>query len=184
MGIIAQFATLARPFLEVPYIRRVRRNHGLEHATIHMLAQGKAGLRVGGRSDGGGFYLYGSVTTEEVTQAVNEALDRLRSGQHQLAVHPNCGTNLLTTGTLAALAAMLGLAGTEDDAEKRLERFPTILMLIIGTLIFGPGLGMAFQRHFTTSGEPGEMTITSIDHREVNAPTGAITMHRINTAHG
>ncbi len=185
MGPIEQLAVLAEPLLSLPVIRRIRRNHGLEHATIHMLAQGRRNLRIAGRSDSAGFFLYGDVATGEVVRAAEEALRRMRGGQHELALHPNCGTNLLTTGTLATLAAMAGLAGAEDSAERRAERFPTILLMVIATLIFAPALGMSLQRHFTTLGDPGELEIAGIERRTVRAPFGGeVVVHRITTTGG
>ena len=186
MGPIERLAQLATPLLNIPMIRRVRRNHGLEHATIHLLAQRKRGLKMAGRSDNRGFYLYGGdLTTAEVETAVTDALAKMRGGQHDLAIHPNCGTNLLTTGTLATLAAMAWLAGAEDNAEKRLERFPTILLMVIGSLIIAPGLGMAFQRHFTTLGDPGELTVEEIRRSDVQSPFGgSMVVHRVDTANG
>jgi len=185
MGMIEQLAMLAGPLLNAPAIRRVRRNHGLEHATIHMLAQGRRNLRIAGRSDSTGFFLYGDVAIEEVERAAAEALRRMRGGQHELALHPNCGTNLLTTGTLATLAAMAGLAGAEDRPERRAERFPTVLLMVIATLIFAPALGMAFQRHFTTLGDPGEMEIAGIERQTLSAPFGGeVVVHRILTSGG
>ncbi|GAB4575292.1 MAG: hypothetical protein Kow0077_26080 [Anaerolineae bacterium] len=185
MGLIESAATLARPILNIPAVRRTRRNHGLEHATIHILAQRKSPLKMAGRSDSRGFFLYGNVSTEEVESAVAEALRRMRSGQHDLALHPNCGTNLLTTGTLATLAAMIGFAGTDENPESRLERFPTILLLVIGTLIFAPPLGMAFQRHFTTLGDPGDLEVERIEQRTIQSPLGGeLTVHRVDTIRG
>jgi len=109
----------------------------------------------------------------------------MRGGQHELALHPNCGTNLLTTGTLATLAAMAGLAGAEDRPERRAERFPTVLLMVIATLIFAPALGMAFQRHFTTLGDPGEMEIAGIERQTLSAPFGGeVVVHRILTSGG
>ena len=32
-------ALLSTPFLSLPFVRRIRRNHGLEHATIHVLSR-------------------------------------------------------------------------------------------------------------------------------------------------
>ena len=54
--------TLLQPVLDIPYIRKTRRNHGLEHATIHLLSQRVPGLRIVGRSDSGGFWLWGAIS--------------------------------------------------------------------------------------------------------------------------
>src|SRR3990172_5576397 len=86
--------------LDIPFVRRTRRNHGLEHATIHLLSHKIKDLRMVGRSDSNGFWLVGDVSPEDVTAAVNSALSRMRGGEHNLAVHPNCGTNLVVIATL------------------------------------------------------------------------------------
>jgi hypothetical protein len=185
MGLIAALAQVAQPVLEMPVIRRVRRNHGLEHATIHMLARNRQKLRMAGRSDNGGFFLYGDVTTEEVERALDEALQRMKSGQHELAIHPNCGTNLLTTGTLATLAALVGTAGSDDSFERKMERFPTILLMVIGALLIAPGMGLAFQRHFTTLGDPGDLEVMRVQRMEMKAPLGGqLVAHRVDTTNG
>jgi hypothetical protein len=188
MGMIESLAEVLQPVLSIPFIRQVRRNHGLEHATIHLLAQGKTRFRMAGRSDNGGFFLYGDVTSDEVAQATAEALRRMRAGQHELAIHPNCGTNLLTTGvmaSLASLAAMAGTTGTPDDVKAKLERFPTMVLMVILALILGPGLGTAFQRHLTTLGDPGDLEVTAIRRNTVASPLGgALTVHRVETRGG
>lgn len=36
---IEQLSKMAQPVLDMPFIRRTRRNHGLEHATVHVLSK-------------------------------------------------------------------------------------------------------------------------------------------------
>ena len=55
--------------LDTPIISRVRRNHGLEHATLHVLAERHPGLSIAGHSNPGGFWILGDVSTEEVRSA-------------------------------------------------------------------------------------------------------------------
>ncbi len=189
MGLIQNMAAAAGPVLNLPFVRRVRRNHGLEHATIHLLARDyalqKRQLRMAGRSDNRGFYLYGDVSTAEVERALDEALQRMRGGEHELAVHPNCGTNLLTTGVMASLAALAGTAGMQRGWQDRLERFPTVVLMVIGALIVSPLLGTAFQRHFTTLGDPGDLDIVEVRRREVPGLLGGtMTIHRVSTTRG
>ena len=102
-------------------INRIRRNHGLEHATIHILSEGHKRFSAQGNSDHRGFHLniYGDVTEEEVAAAVAEAHRRLRAGERHLAVHPNCGTVLVTTAMLATLAAQAVFTFEQWRAEKR-----------------------------------------------------------------
>ncbi len=102
-------------------INRIRRNHGLEHATIHVLSEGHKRFSAQGNSDHRGFHLniYGDVTEEEVAAAVAEAHRRLRAGERHLAVHPNCGTVLVTTALLATLAAQGVFTFEQWRAEKK-----------------------------------------------------------------
>ena len=51
-------------FIESPVVSRIRRNHGLEHATIHILSKKFPGARLIGHSDARGFWLVGDLTTE------------------------------------------------------------------------------------------------------------------------
>src|SRR5690606_7261842 len=85
----------------------VRRNHALEHATLAILSEKNPRLRMAGYSDPKGFWLAGEIETEKVEEAVQEALQRMRGGEATLAVHPHCGTNLVTTGFLAGALAWL-----------------------------------------------------------------------------
>lgn len=181
---IKELATAARPILELPVVRRTRRNHGLEHATIHILSRRIRKLRMAGRSDSGGFYLLGDAPTEAIEAAAHEALRRMKAGDHELAVHPNCGTNLVTTASLATGAAMLGLAGATRKAAW--NRAPWVMALIAGSLIIGQPLGMTLQRYFTTDGDPGDLEIERIERSEQSLLPGRapLIVHRVTTRLG
>lgn len=181
---IKELATAARPILELPVVRRTRRNHGLEHATIHILSRRIRKLRMAGRSDSGGFYLLGDAPTEAIEAAAHEALRRMKAGDHDLAIHPNCGTNLVTTASLATGAAMLGLAGVSRKAAW--NRAPWVMALIAGSLIIGQPLGMTLQRYFTTDGDPGDLEIERIERSEQSLLPGRapLIVHRVTTRLG
>lgn len=99
-------------------ISRVRRNHGLEHATLHILAEQHPRTSLAGHSDLGGFWILGEVDIEDIQNAVDQALKRLQNGEEELAVHPNCGTNFVTAGTFAGVAASMAMFG----AGRRIPR--------------------------------------------------------------
>lgn len=182
MTILQQLATWARPILTFPYILRTRRNHGLEHATIHVLSKHRYNLS--GRSDDSGFVLLGDVPTDKVETAVNEAIQRMKKGEHRLAIHPNCGTNLVTAGFLATVVAWLGFSGNSRKANY--DRFPTVMALMMGVVLFSTPLGMSLQRYFTTEGDPGEMELVSVTRSLTTIPlTGrTVVSHRVNTQQG
>jgi hypothetical protein len=174
-----QLAETARPVLNFPFVRRTRRNHGLEHASIHLL--GHKGYRLSGRSDDAGFVILGDVLTEAVESAVNEALRRMKNGEHNLAVHPNCGTNLLTTGMLTSLVGIIGLGGT--SRMNSFNRLPMVMILMMGAVLYSQPLGNNLQKYFTTEGDPGDLEVLGISRREVNLPFGGdpLMVHRVNT---
>lgn len=146
------------------YFTRIRRNHGLEHATIHVLSARRPRTSLIGRSDSKGFFLYADLTLEAVEDGVHEALNRLRGGEHRLAIHPNCGTNLLTAGVLSGGAAFLSLQGSKDDQLlDRLNRLPIAIMGAVFGLLLAQPLGAKVQKHFTTMGDPGSLEILSVN---------------------
>ena len=166
-----------QPMLDTPFVRRVRRNHGLEHATIHVLSGKMSRLSVVGRSDNRGFFLYGDIPTEKVEEAVGEALGRMQKGEHQLAIHPNCGTNLVTAAGLSAAAVFAALIGSERQERGKLERLPLVMVGIMGALVMAQPLGMRLQKNVTTLGDPADMEIVSIGKRK----RGRMTVHRVET---
>jgi hypothetical protein len=89
-------------------LQRLRQNHTLEHATIHLLARRARGVRLLGRSDWNGFTIYGNVETDDVVDAVTEGLTRGRRRPW---------ARLLGTGV--ALVAGLVLAGPLGSAVQR-----------------------------------------------------------------
>ncbi len=176
-------ALLVTPFLKLPFVRRVRRNHGLEHATLHVLSRRLKDLTLAGRSTMTGFYLYGNVSTADVEAAVQEALFRLRGGEHNLAIHPNCGTGLVTAGLLTGVAALAGTAGTRNTLKDRLSRLPSVILLSTFALVIARPLGLVLQQYFTTSGDPADTEIVNIERSEMTLPFAGqrLTVHFVRT---
>jgi hypothetical protein len=162
--------------LDFPIVRRTRRNHALEHATIHLLSAALPGKPLAGRSTPFGFYLYGDVTTDNLTTAVYDALHRLRQGESRLAIHPGCGTNFLTSGTFAGLAAFAVLG--VGDQKNRLARLPDVLIAATVALMVTQPVGPKLQQKVTTLADMGDLVITAV--RKLGA-RGSITMHYMET---
>jgi hypothetical protein len=165
------------PILNLPLISRIRRNHGLEHATLHVLSRRHPGVKMGGFSDFKGFLLVGDLSAEEVYEGVTEALQRLKAGEQHLAVHPNCGTNLATAGSLAGLAGVVGMLGVGSKKRDKLERLPLVATLATLALIVAQPLGLSVQKHLTTSGQPGALEIVKV----IPSQRGNLKAHRILT---
>lgn len=183
MNPIVLLARIFAPVLEHGLVKRVRRNHGLEHATIHLL--NRQGYTLSGRANLGGFAIYGPVPSDKVEAAARQALRRMQGGQSHLAVHPNCGTNLVVSGLLTTSVAALGFMGT--NRRRAWERFPVVLLLMMVTSLYSLPIGLSVQRHITTSGEPGEaMEIVGVQRRKVDLPLRdtPLVVHEVLTRGG
>lgn len=161
---------------DIPPIARVRRNHALEHATINLLSQQFPRNTIVGRSDAGGFYLVSDLPTKAVKEIANQALERLKAGEHHLAVHQNCGTNIVTSGLLAGLASFAALAGSKNWRD-RLDRLPLALTGSLLAILISQPLGTKAQQHLTTDADVGDMEIVEIKRRQ----HGNTVVHRVLT---
>src|SRR5438270_13376131 len=94
--------------------RRVRRNHALEHATITILSGMVPNLTVSARSSSRGFVILGDVDLGLLRRAADEALQRLQAGEAELAIHPNCGTNLAVGVSLMTIGTLLGMTSSRQ----------------------------------------------------------------------
>ncbi|MEE8391621.1 MAG: DUF6391 domain-containing protein [Anaerolineae bacterium] len=174
--------------LDLSFISRVRRNHALEHATIHVLNERHRDLKLMGRSSLWGFYVYGTVPTEDVLSAAQEGLRRLQAGQRQMAIHPNCGTNLAVAGVLAGLGAFLALGGlsmkrNQVFSEKpgffwdRLARLPLAFTAATLGIIAARPFGPAVQAYVTTQADVGGMRIVGVTQERKSG----IVVHHVRT---
>lgn len=159
------------------FFSRIRRNHGLEHATLNILSKHYPKNNLAGHSDAGGFWLIGDVEIEDVYEAVEEARSRLNGGEKNLAIHRNCGTNFVTSGVLAGLAAGAAMFGAGRRTRDKLERLPISMLLATLVLILSQPLGFFIQERVTTSPELGELQVVEI----VASRKGGMKAHRVVT---
>lgn len=152
-------------------LRHTRQHHALEHATIHLLAASHPYVSLAGWSDPLGFTLFGDVATEDVWQAVRQALVRLQAGEAALARHPNCGTNLATTVVLVTAAALLGGGGKQRPLASRIT---TTGFLVMAALFVSNPLGMRLQG-YTTLADVSDRWLVNVE--KISTPRGQI--HRV-----
>lgn len=163
-------------------LSRIRRNHGLEHATIHVLSEKFKGFSAQGNSDHRGFNLnvYGDISEKDVFAAVEEAYDRMKQGEHHLAVHPNCGTVLLTMATMAAMAAQLPFSLAEKQRDEKggsaaasfLNVLPSAVLAVVASLIVSKPIGVHLQAKYTVEGDLKEMQLLRMKKVTPNPITG------------
>ena len=134
--------------LNLPLILETRRNHALEHATLHVLAR-KYNTSMAGHSNPTGFYLVGEIQLEDIADAATEAMARLKAGESGLAVHPGCGTNLVATALLPATFAWAPIRGAKST-RWRLLLIPLALVFAVFGYMLSKPLGPWMQKNITT----------------------------------
>lgn len=151
-------------------LSRLRRNHALEHATIHILSHRFPDRRFIGRSNARGFLLYGDIPAEALEAAVLEALRRLRRGERHLAIHPNCGTNLVTSAILSGAASFFTLMSSgHENWRRRVDRLPLAIAATLLALIVSQPIGRSIQQHITTQGDLEHLEVISIERVQSNS---------------
>src|SRR5215211_2546616 len=147
--------------LDLPLLLETRRNHSVEHATLHILARKYPKMTMGGHSNPTGFYLMGGFTKEEIQEAADEAMRRIRAGEKELAIHEGCGTNIATSTLLPAAFAFVPM----QQARSNFWRV-FLIPFAIGLAVFGyflsKPLGPWLQRNVTTEANLGSMRIVDI----------------------
>ena len=140
--------------------RRTRQNHALEHATVTLLARTLPNLNASARSNARGFIIFADLPLGEVRLASEEALGRLRAGESELAIHPNCGTNLavgLTTAIVGSLFALTAL--------RPRTRIVTMAAGSLAGMTVARPVGTLMQRYITTLSDVRDIRIRSVRRR-------------------
>jgi predicted oxidoreductase len=144
------------------FSRRVRQNHALEHATITILSGMVPDLNVSARSSADGFIIFGNVDLGVLRRAMNEALTRLQAGEAELAIHPNCGTNIAVGISLMTLGTLLGLTSNQPRT-----RIATAAASSLAGLMAARPVGQYVQRHLTTLPDLTGVRVTQIARRQL-----------------
>jgi hypothetical protein len=114
-----------------------------------------------GHSNPTGFFLFGEIAMDDVRDAINEAMTRLRAGESDLAIHPGCGTNLATSMVLPATFAWFPFQGVRST-RWRLLLIPVGLMFAVFGYLLSKPLGPWLQRNVTTEADLGNMQVKEI----------------------
>jgi Domain of unknown function (DUF6391) len=147
--------------LDLPHILAARRNHAVEHATLKILARKYNDKNLAGHSNPTGFFLFGDIATDDIRNAINEAMTRLRAGESELAIHPGCGTNLAASMVLPATLAWFPFQGTRS-IRWRLLLLPVALMFAVFGYLLSKPLGPWLQRNVTTEADLGNLQVKEI----------------------
>lgn len=142
--------------------RRVRQNHALEHATITILSTYIPDLRISARSNSRGFTIFGDVDLGQLRRALDEALRRLQAGEAELAIHPNCGTNLVVGVSFLTIGTILGMT----SGRTRTRMASAVFSSVAGVVAARP-LGQIVQKYITTLPDLRGVHVTEIYRRKL-----------------
>ncbi len=152
----------------------VRQNHALEHATIVLLSKAFPEVRMAGVSFAAGFFVFGEIPTEAIRPAAEQALERLRNGEPEMAIHERCGTNLAVAGILTGLSAM-----SVAKLRRPYNTFNNVILASTAALVVARPLGLLAQKYFTTRTPNNSMYITGV--RQMNLPFLDVPAHFVST---
>lgn len=152
--------SLLRVPQQVVYLLRggmVRRNHAIQHATVHVLEERYGASRLHGYATTEGFRLRGTIEPAMLLDAAREGLLRLQRGDRALAIHSRCATSLATSHTFVSGLVMWVLA-----AINMVSLASTVAGLLLATLLT-PTISQLAQRFITTSLDVKGMSIGGIE---------------------
>jgi Domain of unknown function (DUF6391) len=167
---------MTNSILDLPFVGQTRRNHALEHATLHVLARIHPGKPMAGHSNPTGYFILGNVPVEDVKAAAAEALNRLQAGERELAIHPGCGTNVATSMLLGATFGWFVMRGARSTF-GRILRLPFAFGFAVMGLAISRPLGPVLQQKVTTDANVGNLRVVEV--RE--SMKGRVTAHRVMT---
>jgi hypothetical protein len=159
-------------------VQATRLNHALEHATLNVLSRLGVQARLGGYSEKDGFFILGSIDSQVLKTAVDQAYERLLHGEPWLAIHEKCGTNYVAAGAVAGFAAWLGMLGVGNGWRQKVDRLPMVMLLVTISTILAQPLGPFLQKELTTDPRVDAIRVVSITRYE----RGAMVVHRVRTA--
>ncbi len=162
--------------LDLPFVLETRRNHALEHATLHVLAAKYPNQHMAGHSNPTGFFILGDFSIDDVQSAVMQALTRLRAGESGLAIHAGCGTNLAATVLLAGTFAWFALRGAKSTF-GRILRLPFAVAFALAGFALSQPLGPVLQQKITTDADMGNLQLVEVRP----SMQGRVTAHRVIT---
>ncbi|MDI3546569.1 MAG: hypothetical protein PWR10_221 [Halanaerobiales bacterium] len=140
----------------------LRKNHGLEHATVNILEREYGYRNLAGYAEESGFYIIGATNIWAVEEAARKGLALMRKGYGDLAVHKRCGTSMTVANFVSAVIFLLLLLYT-----GHFSIFNMIIAIVAANLM-GPLLGQVIQRRFTTTADVDEMEIVSARFADSN----------------
>lgn len=147
--------------LDLPPVLATRRNHALEHATLHVLESKFPDRHLAGHSNPTGFFIFANVSTDDLKSAITQALSRLRAGERNLAIHAGCGTNMATSMVMSSLMAFVPISGRKSTLARMLLIPVGVVFALFGYALSQP-VGPWLQANVTTEADMGDLRVADV----------------------
>jgi hypothetical protein len=144
--------------------RATRRNHALEHATIHVLEAGGK-RRLSGRALPDGFRVSGDASPREIKKAFDQVCRLAREGDPLPYISRRCGSNVVSALGLA-LVLLLSVAFVSLLVQPPLAvRAAALAGVVVFFVVMRHGIGNWIQRRFFMATDFEEVSLRDV--REV-----------------
>lgn len=154
-------------------LANVRRNHGIEHATVGILTQRKIKPPIFALATPSGFMIYSKLNKNEILSATNESIKLMLAGDSELAISQYCGTNIVAGGIIAVISTIIfaKILGKKSKGILNIANG-----FFISTLLSKP-IGRLVQKYITTDQHINGIKVKNI--RSLNL--GNFYIHHIST---
>lgn len=182
--LLALFALINLPFVASAFRafrcdRQTRRNHALEHATIHFLEISGA-RRLGGRAMPNGFRISGRTSPQDIRKAFEQVRRIVRQGDHLPHISRRCGTNVITALGLSLLL-LLSVAVISVIAQPPLAaRASALAFVVIFFVSMRHAIGNWIQARFFMATDFEEVAVRDV-HKVLPGPMERPPVHVVAT---
>jgi hypothetical protein len=98
-----------------------------------------------------------------------------------LALHPNCGTNLLTSAGMVAASLWFYIQLLQARRKVNWADFSTFVLIGLVALVLSRPLGMWLQRHVTTKADLENLTLLSVKTIRLDLLGRRVALHFVST---
>jgi hypothetical protein len=124
-----------------------RRNHALEHATIHYL-EATGGRRLSGRAGPDGFHVFGRTSARDIRSAFDKVRRQLGDTSQLPYISRRCGSNKVTALGLTLLLLSVVVLASIIIRPPWPVRAGGLLVVILFFIVMRHGIGNWVQRRF------------------------------------
>ena len=182
--LLALLALINLPFVAAAFRAfrldpQTRRNHALEHATIHVLEIGKT-RRLSGRAAGNGFRISGRTSPHDIRRAFEQVRRTVRSGAPLPHISGRCGSNVVSALGLALLLLLSVALVTALLQPPLVVRASALASVVVVFVSMRLAVGNWIQRRFFMSTDFDEVSLRGV-HQVQPGPMERPPVHFVET---